>query len=186
MNTIVALWLPIVVSAVFVFIASSLIHMVLPWHKNDYSTMPNETQVRDALRPFAIPPGDYMVPRPATRDELRTPEFAARVNEGPNLVLTVLPNMPWMMGRTMGFWFLYCLVVSVLSACVAAAALNGTFELHAVFHFVAMTAFIGYVIALWQLVIWYRRSIATTVKSTIDGIIYAVVTGLTFMWLWPK
>ena len=58
---ILALWLPILLSAVIVFVVSSIIHMASPWHKNDYPRMPNEDQVRSALRPLAIPPGDYMV-----------------------------------------------------------------------------------------------------------------------------
>ena len=37
--------------------------MVLPWHRSDYPKVPNEDKVLDALRPFAIPPGDYMMPR---------------------------------------------------------------------------------------------------------------------------
>ncbi|MFL5609195.1 MAG: hypothetical protein ACJ78G_00640, partial [Gemmatimonadaceae bacterium] len=58
------LWLPILLSAIFVFIVSSIIHMASPWHKNDYPKLANEDQFRNALRPLAIPPGDYMVPRP--------------------------------------------------------------------------------------------------------------------------
>ena len=33
MTPLTALWLPILVSAVFVFIASSIIHMLPLWHK---------------------------------------------------------------------------------------------------------------------------------------------------------
>ena len=68
------LWLPILLSSVIVFVVSSLIHMVSPWHKSDYPKMPNEDKVTDALRPLAIPPGDYMVPRPSSRQDLRSPE----------------------------------------------------------------------------------------------------------------
>lgn len=91
---ILSLWLPILLSAVIVFVVSSIIHMASPWHKNDYPRMPNEDQVRSALRPLAIPPGDYMVPRPASRADLRSPEFAEKVNQGPNIIVTVLPNGP--------------------------------------------------------------------------------------------
>jgi hypothetical protein len=63
MTPLVELWLPIVVSSVFVFIVSSLVHMALPWHKNDFGTMKDETGVLNALRPFTIPPGEYMIPR---------------------------------------------------------------------------------------------------------------------------
>src|SRR6266581_3856444 len=59
-----ALWLPILVSSVAVFVVSSVIHMMSPWHKSDYPKLANEDQVMDALRRFAIPPGDYFVPRP--------------------------------------------------------------------------------------------------------------------------
>ena len=58
MSVVAALWLPILLSAVLVFVASSIIHMASPWHKSDYPKMPNEDGVMDALRPFAIPPGD--------------------------------------------------------------------------------------------------------------------------------
>ena len=66
---IVQLWLPIVLSAVIVFVISSIIHMASPWHKGDYPRVPNEDQLRSALRPLGIPPGDYMVPRCASHAE---------------------------------------------------------------------------------------------------------------------
>src|ERR671914_2223601 len=123
MVPIVALWLPILLSAVIVFIASSLIHMALPWHKNDYPKVPNEEGLRAAFRPLAIPPGDYMVPRPASREELRDPKFMEKVNQGPNLVLTVLPNGPFSMGANLVQWFLYCVVISLFAGYVASRAL---------------------------------------------------------------
>ena len=117
------LWLPILVSSVIVFVASSLIHMALPWHKNDYPKMPNEEKAMEALRPLAIPPGTYMVPRPSSRQDLRSPEFLEKLNKGPVMVLTVLPNGPWSMGRNLILWFLYLIVVGLFSAYVAGRAL---------------------------------------------------------------
>ena len=52
-------WLPVLLSAGLVFVASSILHMLLPWHPNDYAKVPNEDTVMDALRPFALPPGAY-------------------------------------------------------------------------------------------------------------------------------
>ncbi len=186
MTGLFQLWLPIVLSAVIVFVVSSIIHMALPWHKNDYPRVPNEDQLRNALRPLAIPPGDYMVPRPASREEMRSPEFAAKVNQGPNLMLTVLPTGPWAMKRNLTLWFLYALVVSVFAAYVAGRALPVGVPYLAVFRFVGVTAFIGYSVALWQMSIWYQRSWSITVKATIDGLIYALLTAGTFGWLWPR
>ena len=185
MVALASLWLPILLSAVIVFVVSSIVHMAMPWHKNDYARMPDEERVRAALRPFAIPPGDYMVPRPATREELRTQEFVARVNEGPNLVVTVLPNGPLAWGRNLAMWFVYLVVVAVFAGYVAGRALPPGTHYLVVFRFVGTTAFIGYALALWQMSIWYRRSWSTTVKATIDGLIYALLVAGTFGWLWP-
>jgi hypothetical protein len=186
MTDLSSLVLPIVMSAVLVFIASSIIHMASPWHKSDYPKVPNEDKAREALRALAIPPGDYMIPRPSSREDLRSPEFAAKINAGPVMILTVMPNGPMPMMRNMGLWFLYCTVVSLFAAYVAGRALMPGAEYLEVFRFAGATAFIGYAVALWQLSIWYRRAWATTLKSTIDGFIYACLTAGMMGWLWPK
>ena len=186
MTTIAALWLPIVLSAVLVFVASSIIHMASPWHKSDYPRLPNEDAVRAALRPLAIPPGDYMMPRPANRAEMQSPEFAEKVRQGPNVVMTVLPNGPWSMGRNLGLWFAYCLVVSVFAAYIAGRALPPASPTLQVLRFAGAVSFVGYAVALWQLSIWYRRAWSITTKATVDGLIYAFLTGAAFAWLWPR
>ena len=90
------LWLPILISAVFVFVASSIIHMMTPWHKGDYPKVPDEDKLINSLRPLAIPPGDYMVPGCADMKEMRTPEFAEKRSKGPVIVMTVMPSEPTM------------------------------------------------------------------------------------------
>ena len=57
---------------------------------------------------------------------------------------------------------------------------------HAIFHTVGLFTLAAYALALWPLSIWYGRGWGITIKSTVDGLIYAVVTGLIFMWLWPR
>jgi hypothetical protein len=186
MTGLSALWLPILLSAVFVFIASSLIHMASPWHKSDYPKLSNEDQVMDALRPLAIPPGDYFIPRPSSREGMRSPEFAQKVNAGPVVVFTVMPSGGISMGRNLILWFVYCVVVSVFAAYIAGRALpQGTLYL-TVFRFAGATAFIGYSAALWQMSIWYHRAWTTTIKATVDGLIYALLTAGAFGWLWPR
>src|SRR5574341_624754 len=113
MTELSALWLPILLSSVLIFVVSSIIHMALPWHKNDYPKMPNEEKVMDALRPFAIPPGDYMVPCASNSQELRSPEFAEKLKKGPVMILTVLPSGPMSMGTNLVLWFLYSVVVGL-------------------------------------------------------------------------
>ncbi len=186
MSVVAALWLPILLSAVLVFVASSIIHMASPWHKSDYPTMPNEGRVMDALRPFAIPPGDYMAPRPSSRDDLRSPAFAEKMKQGPVVMMTVFPNGPMSMSRNFILWFTYALAIGVFAAYVAGHAVPFGAGRRPVLRFAGVTAFLGYVVALWQLSIWYRRSWTTTMKSTVDGLIYAALTAVTFAWLWPR
>ncbi len=185
MTALGALLIPIVLSAVLVFVASSIIHMALPWHKNDYPKVPNEDRLREALRPLAIPPGDYMIPRAMSMQDMKSPEFLAKMNEGPVMVVTVLPNGPWAMGKNLLQWFVYSIVVGLFAAYVAGTALPPGAPYPRVFQLVGASAFMGYALALWQLSIWYRRDWMTTIKSNVDGLIYALLTAGTFGWLWP-
>ncbi len=100
------------------------------------------------------------------------------------MVLTVLPNGPMSMGRNLLLWFVYLIVVGIFSGYIAGRALPpGADYLH-VFRFVGATAFIAHAVALWQMTIWYRRSWVTTVKASVDGFIYSLLTAGTFGWLW--
>jgi hypothetical protein len=187
MTILHALWLPILVSSVFVFAASSLIHMALQgWHRSDYSKVPNEDKVMDAVRPFGLPPGDYMIPDCSNSTEMRTPEFAEKLKKGPVMMMTVMPNGMFNVGKSLVLWFLYLVMVSFFAAYVSGYALSVGAAFRHVFRFAGVTAFLGYSAALWQMSIWYRRSWTTTIKTTLDGIVYAAITAATFGWLWPR
>ena len=182
---IAALWLPILLSAVLVFIVSSIIHMMSPWHKNDYPMLANQDRVMDALRPLNIPPGDYFIPRPKDRAEMRDPAFVEKTKRGPVVVFTVFPSAMNMTKNLIG-WFVYLLVVGFFAAYVAGRALPGGSPYLSVFRFVGVTAFLAYTLALWQMTIWYNRALMTSVKVTVDGLIYGLLTAGMFGWLWPK
>jgi hypothetical protein len=186
MTTLSQLWIPILLSAVLVFIASSVIHMFTPWHAGDFSKLPDEDKVSDALRPFAIPPGDYMVPRPAGREGMRSPAHLERLKKGPNFVATVLPNGMMAMGRSLALWFLYSAVVGLFAAYVAGRALPAGAPYLAVFRFVGVTAFLGYSGALWPQSIWFGKSWGATLRSTLDGLLFGLLTAGVFGWLWPR
>lgn len=185
MTPLPELWLPILLSAALVFVVSSFIHMALPWHKGDYPSVPHQDRVREALRPFSIPPGDYMIPRAASMEEYRSPEFARKLEEGPVAILTVLPSGATSMTRNLVGWFVYAVVVSLFAAYVTSRALGPGADYLAVFRFAGTTAFIGYALALWQMSIWYRRGWVLTAKATVDGFLYAMLTAGVFGWLWP-
>ncbi len=181
-----ALWLPILLSAVIVFIVSSVIHMASPWHKNDYPKMEKEDKFREALQPLAIPPGDYMVPRPSGSAAMRSPEFLDKLKKGPVMVMTVMPNGMTPMTMSLVLWFVYLIVIGIFAGYVAGRALPVGAAYLQVFRFVGTTAFLGYSLALWQMSIWYRRSWSITFKATVDGLIYGLLTAGTFGWLWPR
>lgn len=186
MTELSALLLPILLSAVFVFIASSIIHMATPWHSGDYQRVPNEDAVAAALRPHAIPPGDYMMPRPASMKDMGSPEFIEKHRQGPVMMFTAMPPGQMSMTSNLIQWFIYLLVVGLFAAYVGGLALPPGSEYMRVFRLVGAAAFMGYALALAQASIWYRRNWGTTMRSTVDGLVYALITAGTFGWLWPS
>ena len=185
MTSIGALWLAILASSILVFIASSLIHMASPWHKGDFPRYSREPDVLDALRPLALPPGDYFMPRATGMAEMKSPEFIERLQRGPIVLMTVFPNGPMQMGPTLAKWFVYLVVVSLFTAYVACLAVPTGDAAGNLFQIVFTTAFAAYALALWQLSIWYRRAWSITLKSTVDAAVYAALTAGVFVWLWP-
>ena len=185
MVAIPTLWLPVLLSAVGVFAVSTLVHMLLGYHRSDFAGLPDENGVMDALRPFAIPPGEYVFPRAECHKDMGDPEFQARQNDGPVGFMTVFPNGPFAMGRSLVLWFVYSVIVGIFAAYVAGQALPAGAHYLKVFQFVGVTAFACYTVAGWQASIWYRRSWFTTAKNTFDGLLYALVTAGFFGWLWP-
>ena len=186
MVSIGALWLPILLSAVFVFILSSFIHMVLGYHANDYRKVPDEDGLMEALRKFNIPAGQYMMPRAATSRDMKSPEYLEKVKKGPGAILTIWPGGSDSMVGSLAQWFMYSIVVSIFAAYVAGRVLHPGDPYLSVFRYAGVTAFAAYAIGGWQESIWFKRPWSVTLKSTFDGLLYALVTAGTFGWLWPK
>ncbi|MCB0497920.1 MAG: hypothetical protein KDC79_17405 [Cyclobacteriaceae bacterium] len=185
MISLTSLWLPILVSAVFVFILSSLLHMLLTYHNSDFKGLQKEKEVMDALRPLDLPEGEYVFPFAKDNKERQTDEYKEKLNKGPVAFINIFPNGQISMGASLIQWFLYSLLVGLFSGYVAAEALITNSDYLSVFRFVGTTAFMGYSFALLQNSIWYKRPWSTTLKSVFDGLIYALVTAGTFGWLWP-
>jgi hypothetical protein len=186
MVPLTSLWAPIVLAAVVVFLVSSIIHMVLPYHRTDFASLPAEDDVMDALRRFKIPPGDYLVPCAGTPDRMRSPDFQEKMKRGPVAVMTMIESGPPRMGKQLVAWFVYSIVVGLFAGYVASRAVPVGAHYLEVFRFTGTVAFTGYSLALWQNTIWYKRSISATTKSTFDGLIYALLTAGIFGWLWPR
>jgi hypothetical protein len=185
MVPVMSLWLPIVLAAVLVFVASFVVHMVLPYHRGDYDKVPSEDQVMGALRGFGIPPGNYMMPHAGSPKAMKDPAFVEKRKQGPVAFMTVFGKNA-SMGKSLAQWFVYCVVVGVFAAYIAGRALGPGAEYLDVFRFAGCTAFTGYALALWQNSIWYKIKWSTTIKNNFDGLVYGLLTAGAFGWLWPQ
>ena len=187
MTTLAMLWLPILLSAVFVFIASSVIHMALQIHKADYKRLPNEEQALEALRKAGVQPGQYVFPCPASGQmkDCSSPEMVAKYEQGPVGTVVVRPKGMPGIGKSLGQWFAFCIVVSVFVAYLTGlAAKPGEAGLQ-VFRISAAAALLGHGSTSVCDSIWKGVSWGTTARFVFDGVVYALVTGATFAWLWP-
>lgn len=185
MVALASLWLAIVLSAMLVFVVSAVIHMALTYHKDDLRRVPDEDALRNALRPLAVPPGDYSVPYAGSSAAMKDPGFNAKLVEGPVLLMTVMPNGPFAMGKSLGQWFVYTLVVSLFAAYVGSQALAPGARYLDVFQVTGTVAFAGYALALAQNSIWWAKNWGATFRSMFDGLLYALVTAGVFGWRWP-
>ena len=185
MTPFTSLLLPIVVSAVAVNVLLVIIHMT-PWHKRDYIKLPDEDGVMKALRPFKIPPNDYAVPHPGSGAEMKSPAYDAKREAGPVMFLTVAPSGAWNIGKMMGTWFLFAVVVSASVAWVVGTIVPRGGDPHAAFHDVAVITFLAYAMGAFPMSIWYNRKWSTTFKAAVDALLYALATGWIFSMMWPK
>jgi hypothetical protein len=184
MVPVLSLWLPILVAAVLVFIVSSLIHMFLPYHWSDWDPVPRENEVMDVLTRADIQPGNYTIPHASSMAAMKEEAYVAK-RERLAAMITVVPPGQGGMTRQMILWFLYSVVVGIFAAYVAGRALGPGAEYTQVFRFVGTAAFLAYGVGGWTESIWWGQKWSTTVKNTVDGLAYALVTAGAFGWLWP-
>src|SRR5262245_21918951 len=157
-----ALWLPVLLSAVIVFVASAIIHMALPIHKSDYRKLPEEDKVLDALRSAGVTPGrTYHFPF-CTPKEMKSPEKAEKFKRGPVGLLTVCPSGVPAMGKSLLQWFIYCVVVSIFVAYLTGRTREPGAQYLEVFRVAGTAAFLGYSVALIQNAIWKGEKWAVT------------------------
>ncbi|HEX7631139.1 MAG TPA: hypothetical protein VF388_03325 [Lacunisphaera sp.] len=183
MNAMLSLWLPILLAAVVVFVISSLVHMVIKWHASDYTSLPNEDAVREALR--GAPPGRYVVPHCKEMKDMASDAMKKKYADGPVGHLTLIANGQPNMGKYLGMWFLLCLVVSAVAALLTAKAfpIDPAFARKAG-KLAGAIAFVGYGFGTLQESIWSGRPWSSSVKYLLDAALYALGTGFVFLWFW--
>jgi hypothetical protein len=185
MEPIIQMWLPILLSAVVVFLLSWIIHVVLKYHNNDFASLPNEEQVIEDLGKHNLPPGEYNFPRAKDMKEMGSPDFIEKMKKGPVGFMTVMENAPPNIGKQLVQWFIYCIIVGIFVAYIAGHGLGPGARYLAAFRLAGSAAFVCYGLALIQNSIWYKRGWPSTFKSLFDSLIYALFTAGIFAWLWP-
>lgn len=178
------LWIPILVSAVVVFITSSIIWMVLPIHKNDYSKLPEEEKMLQSIREQKLPGGMYMFPF-CDHKNMKSPENIEKLKAGPWGCITVMEK-PVNMGASLSMWIVNILLLTTGVAYLASTAyMKGTGYMK-IFTFVAIAAFVAHGGGILTDSIWKGRPWKALPASLFDAIVYALLTAGIFGWLWPK
>jgi hypothetical protein len=186
MVTLGSLVLPIVLSAVFVFVASFLVHVVFKYHASDYTRLPNEDAVRAAIRSGNPAPAQYIIPYATGMKEMETPEMKQKYMDGPVAVLNLKRPGAYSMGPILARWFVFTLVVSLFVGYAAAHAVpQGTPYLE-VFRIVGTVAFLAYAAGTVPAAIWMGKPWSVAWKEVLDGLLYGLVTAGVFGWLWPR
>ncbi len=185
METLVGLWMPILVSSVLVFIASSLVWTVLGAHKWHIRGLPDEAGAREALAKQGVGPGMSTIPFSSSLAAMKDPAYQEKLAKGPVAVITVRePGVP-NMGKFLGSWFLYVLFVSYTVAFVCGQTLGRGTPYMVVFKVAGAVALAGYSYAQIPAAIWWGRPWKSALKEFADGILYAALTAGSFGWLWP-
>lgn len=185
MLNVIDLWIPILVSVVLVFVASSIIHMVLKTHRKDFAGLPGEEQILDAMRAQGISPGAYSFPYCADMKEMGSDEMRAKLERGPVGIMNVWPNGMPNMGKALGLWAVYLLLVAIFVAYIATALLPPGVEYLTVFRVTGASAFLPFVLASIPASIWYGQPWSTTFRFGIDGVVYSLLVAGTFAAFWP-
>jgi hypothetical protein len=179
-----ALWLPILLSAVIVFVASSIMHMVLPYHKSDYQQLPDEDKLLATLRAANLKRGLYVFPF-CNHKDMKSPAVQEKYKQGPVGMMTILPSGPPNMLKYLVQWFVYCLVVGFFVAYLTGHTVAPNAHYLAVFRVAGTAAFLAYGLGGLSSAIWKGQPWSVTIKEVIDGLIYGLLTAGTFGWLWP-
>ncbi len=185
MVPLTGLWMPILLSAVIVFIASSIMHMLLPYHRGDYQRLPDEDRLLGALRTAGLKRGLYIFPF-CTHKEMKSPAMIEKYKQGPVGMMTIFPSGPPVMPKLLGMWFVFCLIVGFFVAYLTGRTVASGAHYLVVFRVAGTAAFLAYGLGHLSNGIWKGQPWSSTIKEVIDGLVYGLLTAGTFGWLWPR
>ena len=175
--------LAIVLSAVAVFVASSIIWTATPLHKNDYKKLAREDAFLDTVRDVAPGPGRFAFPFCKPGDE-KDEAVAARVEKGPWGMLLIAPGKP-NMGKALGMWMLYLLLVGLFVAYLLTLSLREGARAMDVLQVASTVAFLAHAGGAMPGCIWRGEPWSGLKGQVFDALVYALLTGGIFAWQFP-
>lgn len=179
--SIMTLWLPIIASAVVVYIAGAAIWMAMPWHKTEWKKTSDEEALRAVLK--GTQPGMYTVPNVKDQADFKKPDVQQKFIEGPQAFITVVPSGMPKMGGKLVMMFLFNLIVATICAYMVSRTLPSGADYLSIFRVSGTVAFVAYGMAYVQESIWFGRQWSSTLRTFLDALIYALLTGGIFGWL---
>ncbi len=185
LTALLSLWLPILVSAVVVWIASAIIWMAMPHHKRDRINLPDQEAMIQFVRSHNIPPGNYVFPYCGDAAQRNSPAMKEAIERGPIGTLSLWPT-PMKMGPKMLATFLVYLAVSIFLAYLASITIEPHANHMRVFRIVGTGGILAYCFAFIPNAVWFGGYLRTIVACIIDGIFYGLITAAIFAWLWPR
>ena len=108
-----------------------------------------------------------------------------KFKQGPVGFINVKPSGPPAMGKYLGTWFAFCVVIGIFCAYVASRTLGPGTEYLMVFRITGTVAFVAYGVSSVSESIWKAQQWSTTGRFLVDGLVYSLLTGGVFGWLWP-
>lgn len=184
MEFLTDLWLPIVLSAVAVFIVSSLVHMVLQIHKGDFKKLPGEDKILEAMR--SVPPGAYMFPMADSMKEMCSPAMIEKMKTSPVGSIVMRPSGAPSLGKALFQWFVFSLGISLLVGYICSLCIPKSADFATVMRVASAAATLGYGFSHLQDSIWKGVSWNISVKFLFDGLLYGLATGAVFAWRWTS
>lgn len=186
---LLALWVPIVLSAGAVWVVSTVFGMPFLHHKNDWVGLPPAEE--DAFMTFirsrgnGMAPGNYLFPDFRTREAMESERVGRALREGPVGHLS-LWRPPLGMGGKLAATFFVHLAASTLIAYLACITLPRAAEHARVFQVVGSAGILAYCFSFIPNAVWFGASGRTIMLGIIDGVVYGVITGAIFAWRWPR
>lgn len=178
--TVYDLWLPILVAGIVTHVLSTLAWVVLPHHRPEWQRLPDEDSLHATITK-SVPAGQYIFPYARDGETVKTEQFQEKADQGTGMLI-VWPTQT-NMGKAILQTLISFLIIAFVIGYMASIALPRGAAFVKVLQFVTTAGLLAHVSAKFPFVFWFRRKIAMDV---LDGVVFAVATGLIFAALWPK